>query len=489
MANIKLTGNTWDTSGVYDAAQAKAQTQINSDLITQVGIIDTSGLTYTSDSYIAADGTIVENSNFKYSSAISIGMGEWYFTLLTRKSGPSSSNFRIHGYDSNGDWVEQITYFITNNNSANIKYVFIVSNNNIKSIKISCNKGEIISSFYRYCPINVVEDDLEPGSLALETGGYSSPSKKYGASRLVHTFEVCGNSSIFCHFSDSLENTKNQHVFFLNANNELISYWSTGNYVCNNFCFVTPNNTKYIRICLTPSSATYDNLYKGTVTLSSVDCKIEKCYNPNILSSDNYSLRFSYEIAKGYIGSGRLLLPLNYKQKGRKIPLIVYIHGSGSMTAWDSELGISTLGSNYQPFFTYLSKEGFAVFDCYPWSSKETIETNVYSPIAVEVSKMAYIKGIEYCCSRFNIDINKVSIIAKSQGGHLAHWFSSQTRTPIKAICMMNPASGVSKNNLFYNSYERDAITKYVLNLSLLIVKVLLIMILILTTPTLWRAD
>ena len=32
MANIKLTGNTWDTSGIYDATQSKTQAQVNADV-------------------------------------------------------------------------------------------------------------------------------------------------------------------------------------------------------------------------------------------------------------------------------------------------------------------------------------------------------------------------------------------------------------------------------------------------------------------------
>lgn len=42
MANIKLTGgNTWDTSGIYDATEQKTQDQVNADIKEDVSDLKT----------------------------------------------------------------------------------------------------------------------------------------------------------------------------------------------------------------------------------------------------------------------------------------------------------------------------------------------------------------------------------------------------------------------------------------------------------------
>ena len=45
MANIKLTDNNWETSGIYDITQAKTQRAINADVQTKIGNMSDMGTT------------------------------------------------------------------------------------------------------------------------------------------------------------------------------------------------------------------------------------------------------------------------------------------------------------------------------------------------------------------------------------------------------------------------------------------------------------
>lgn len=219
-----------------------------------------------------------------------------------------------------------------------------------------------------------------------------------------------------------------------------------------------------------PSGA---KIFKVEIVLSSVAdligfCPNEAVCNPNIINSAiGTSAAFVYRVSEGAYTSGRLLLPPNYSMDGKPVPMVVYVHGSGGMTSWDSVLGYG-VDFDYRPYLQYLANEGFAVFDCFPWTDKETITTPLYSPFSVPVILKSYIEGIRYVCSRFNVDIDKVNLLCKSQGGEFGHWACIQTVFKFSTISLFAPAtmSGMlsgsgNSGGMFYNTNSREAITKY----------------------------
>ena len=75
--------------------------------------------------------------------------------------------------------------------------------------------------------------------------------------------------------------------------------------------------------------------------------------------------------------------------------------------------------------------------------------------------KAAYLQGIKYVCSRFNVDIEKVSVLCKSQGGHFGQWAIVQREFPFKAVALFAPSCGLS-GTLFFNAKCREALAEYV---------------------------
>ncbi len=223
-----------------------------------------------------------------------------------------------------------------------------------------------------------------------------------------------------------------------------------------------PETCKYVKF----ATAKKDTAQFSNFTFAIMsDQQIKEVYNPDIKNPTiTSSLAFCYPVSRDAITSGRLLLPPNYSVDGDKVPLIVFVHGSRGMVSWDSELGWAhegTTADSYLPLLQYLTDEGFAVFDCYPWTNKESIDEVTWSPMCLPVCKQAYLAGIRYVCSRFNIDINKVSMIAKSQGGNIGHWAATQKLFPFKAICLLAPATGIGYTAFLFNASVRKAVAKY----------------------------
>lgn len=198
------------------------------------------------------------------------------------------------------------------------------------------------------------------------------------------------------------------------------------------------------------------------------DVYIEPSYlpprgNPNHEVSVNafQSIPFNYMVFDDAMTSGRLLLPPNYSMIGKKVPLIIWVHGSGQMVNWDDKIG----GDAYLPFLLYLTNEGFAVFDCYAWTSKAGLSGDISSPIMIYPHFRAYIEGAKYVCKRFNVDLNNVALLAKSQGGYIGHWAYMQNDFPFKAVGLfaptVDPVANVS-GKVFYTSKCRQGITNLI---------------------------
>lgn len=169
------------------------------------------------------------------------------------------------------------------------------------------------------------------------------------------------------------------------------------------------------------------------------------------------AIPFNYRVSEGVMTSGRLILPPNYSMSGNSVPLVVWAHGSGQMTNWNAKLG----GDDYFEFLTYLTDEGFAVFDCYPWTSKAHLTEDVSSPIMIYPHLRAYLEGIRYVCRRWNVDIDNVSLLCKSQGGNIGHWAYVQSDFQFRAVGLFAPTTDPVANvsgKVFYTSSARRAI-------------------------------
>lgn len=295
-----------------------------------------------------------------------------------------------------------------------------------------------------------------------ETGGISNTngcllnSTDYLISRTKMYYGCDGNAEIKAVLNG--RNLSAVSAVFYTSSHAFIEYRSISD--LEDISFVTPNNCAYFK--LVTSSTASSNEHIETAILYSTNSFITENYNPNIINqSIGFSTAFNYKVSRNAMASGRLLLPPNYVVDGSKVPLIVFVHGSGGMLTWDTALG-ATGGASYQPYLNYLANEGFAVFDCYPWTNKESVNSSVYSPVAVGMTLQSYIEGIKYVCDRFNVNIEKVSLLCKSQGGHIGHWAVTQTVFPFKTVSLFAPSTGLGTSPILFNANCRTATTKYV---------------------------
>lgn len=299
-------------------------------------------------------------------------------------------------------------------------------------------------------------DPMEIGSLGTSAGNLSNSSNRlYHRSTKFYEFEQ--NNIVKLIFSENdASNIENVLLLRYDSSFNLLGYATLSLHGNQEISWtLTGEATRYIAICVRhiEDQANFEGVTLITNTNSPA------LYYPNIINPNNTSLAFNYEVQNGICASGRLLLPPNYTISGKKVPLVVFVHGSGSITTWTTNLS-----SDYFDYFSYITNEGYALFDCYPWTDKESLGST-YSPITIPVNINSYLKGIEYVCSRFNIDRDSVVLACKSQGGNIGHWAIVETDFPFKGVGLFAPTTDPilqKTNNLFYNKNCRLAISKYV---------------------------
>lgn len=105
LAKTYLGGSLYDAiKEVGDVTETKKQVALYADKV--IGAKEIINQVSWVEGYsIGENGTVSANANFHYSNPIPVSDGIYKFTY---KGTGVNNNTRIHGYDANGDWVEQI---------------------------------------------------------------------------------------------------------------------------------------------------------------------------------------------------------------------------------------------------------------------------------------------------------------------------------------------------------------------------------------------
>ena len=155
-------------------------------------------------------------------------------------------------------------------------------------------------------------------------------------------------------------------------------------------------------------------------------------------AKNEVSERLTYKVNDEIHTTSRLILPPNYTIDGEKVPLVLWLEGSGSsFSSWGGDFITSKL-----PSLRYLRDEGFAIVSIYAWG-------NVYAgkypgcgnsyPYPIPTCRACIKEGIEYICSRYNIDADNIHIMSKSQGGQSALFYASCNELNVRSIGMFAP--------------------------------------------------
>lgn len=135
-----------------------------------------------------------------------------------------------------------------------------------------------------------------------------------------------------------------------------------------------------------------------------------------------------------YMTSGVLLLPPNYTHKGKPVPLIIYVHGSGDY----GYLGTNVLSQFYMDYLGYWQKEGFAVADFFARTSKYGAQGGDVNGMPTNLA--AYEQGYKWLVEHYNIDASGCFVTGKSMGGVGALMLCYSKSVPVKAADILAPA-------------------------------------------------
>lgn len=157
---------------------------------------------------------------------------------------------------------------------------------------------------------------------------------------------------------------------------------------------------------------------------------------PNNLETDADQL---HKNSGEYFDNGFLRLPPNYSNTGKKTRLILFAHGSGDFTTMyaDSLSGNGgPYGQGYNPYFDYLNKEGYAIFDVWGMTSKYwALSNSLRSAAWGTPTNMASITAAyKWLVQHYNFYEDGIFVCGKSLGGLISGAMMFQHSVPVLAV-------------------------------------------------------
>ena len=207
--------------------------------------------------------------------------------------------------------------------------------------------------------------------------------------------------------------------------------------------FTPPSNANSFKAMAFFKGLTIDTI---KVTLTGTDkITLIKNVKKDVYTGNDTEMTFPYMVDGEYYNTCKVKLPPNYSPTGKSVPIIYFVHGSGDYRRLDSW----HITDSYMDYYNYLIDQGYAIFDCYGWTSKYGYEftngengtksTNGANTWGLPLNVKAAIAGLKWFGENFNVDLNNVSIMTKSLGGLTAGMMCYQNEIKIKACCMLAP--------------------------------------------------
>lgn len=488
MESIKLKNEQyWDTSGVFDHEQLKTQEELNSGFTEDISDLK---------SAVYNDVTVDFESAEVLSRIIAASTGKWassgtsYIVPIH-----SAKILTVASNSANGSIIGILTTRNTVSGTApdyatGCKREFVAAGTT-KEFEIPDDAKFIaimrIVSSKDYTPESAVIRGIDAEkfasyNLSVPIFAGTSTNRDNGSTISSYTsFWKYRNTQNLISISGSYVNIKinandSTDVSYFNIyeysentidNISLINAIRNLSFIDNEYLYVPSANVRYIKITLALLSDTSHKKFQDLEMSSDGKMMLHKL--PNIPNTDTSLApinvnQVSYIVSGDTYTGGQLLLPSNYSIHGNAVPLIVILHGTSSMNTWTEAIG-SNSGTSTRPLLDYLTNEGFAVFDCYPFTSKYYKATGQIMCAPLPVFKSAYEAGIKFVCSRFNVDINRVCMYAMSLGGVLGHVFLHENNAiNPKAIAMLATSTGYASQGFrtfFLEQSGRQLVVDY----------------------------
>jgi hypothetical protein len=155
------------------------------------------------------------------------------------------------------------------------------------------------------------------------------------------------------------------------------------------------------------------------------DGEVEEVYN---VQMETASETLVFEVSEDICTTARLKLPYNYAINGKKVPLIIWCACDGSYPNWNFTIDkVGSTPSSISSHLQYLTDEGFAVLNVYPWGSYNFSNfPNCGQSGAVPVPTVlrAYEKAVNYVTTRFNISDTNIFLSSWSGSGKLSSFYA-----------------------------------------------------------------
>lgn len=241
--------------------------------------------------------------------------------------------------------------------------------------------------------------------------------KIFNANNIVFDVDVDKYSSItmYCY------NTNGEYIGYVDIANNLETYKLSG-------CVPLPN-TEYIKFVVFNSAIKYARcVIRGS--------EKEPIFVKNLKAREDTEW-FTFDVTDDIYTFGRMILPPNYSVDGEKVPLILWLGGSGNTVNWGDDFNAEKL-----PHLRYLRDEGFAILTIFGWCNKfynKYQNCGMAYPYPSPTNLKALKTGIEWACDRYNLDYDDIHVMSKSQGGQCATYFASNPIVPFKSIGMFAP--------------------------------------------------
>lgn len=140
-----------------------------------------------------------------------------------------------------------------------------------------------------------------------------------------------------------------------------------------------------------------------------------------------------------YFDNGFLRLPPNYSNTGKKTRLILFAHGSGDFTNMFADTMCGNGGpydEGYNPYFDYLNKEGYAIFDCWGMTSKFWALSNSFRSAAwgTPTNMASITAAYKWLVRHYNLYNDGIFVCGKSLGGLISVAMMFQHSVPVLAV-------------------------------------------------------
>jgi hypothetical protein len=253
-------------------------------------------ITWTYGYSIGQNGAISSSTTFRYSSLVPISVGEYSIVIDTKQP---TLNTRVHGYDSNGDWVKQITVF-SNSTTGIFSFTFAVDDT-IKYIRISVGYDLYVSDFllisgktlYSQFQENAEStEDKYAHSIIDESITSETNWRKFKVEK-GHTYRVINASSANTKISVWTTNGNNYNYIdkvkdgSLLSKGEIVDFTATGDATT---LFIYANGSAVVSII---ELTTISELYAENQSQNAIIDTTQRSYNETVTSVNRIAYGFS----------------------------------------------------------------------------------------------------------------------------------------------------------------------------------------------------